>query len=71
MLQFKIGPAIESGVIPLVLAPIWLLYGYLQPLLDVVFKNDPATQVRCMESCSVKGEQTLGRLQQDSTCRMC
>ena len=46
MLQFKVGPALESGVIPLVLAPIWLLYGYLTPLLDTVFKNEPTTQVR-------------------------
>ena len=46
VLQFKVGPALESGVIPLVLAPIWLLYGYLTPLLDTVFKNEPATQVR-------------------------
>ena len=46
MLQFKVGPALESGIIPVVLAPIWLLYGYLQPLLDTVFKDDPATQAR-------------------------
>ncbi|KAK9845425.1 hypothetical protein WJX81_006137 [Elliptochloris bilobata] len=45
VLQFKVGPALQSGVIPLVLAPIWLLYGYLQPLLDTMFKDDPATQV--------------------------
>ena len=47
MLQFQIGPALESGIIPVVLAPIWLLYGYLQPLLDTVFKDEPATQVGC------------------------
>ena len=46
VLQFKVGPALESGVIPLVLAPIWLLYGYLTPLLDTVFKDKPATQAR-------------------------
>lgn len=46
VLQFKVGPALESGVIPLVLAPIWLLYGYLTPLLDTVFKNDTTTQAR-------------------------
>ena len=44
MLQFQVGPALESGVIPLVLAPIWLLYGYLTPLLDTVFKDEPTTQ---------------------------
>jgi hypothetical protein len=45
VLQFKVGPALESGIIPVVLAPIWLLYGYLQPLVDTAFKNDPATKV--------------------------
>ncbi len=39
----KIGPFLESGVVPLVLAPIWLLYGYLYPLLDEVFRADAAT----------------------------
>jgi len=45
VLQFKVGPALESGIIPVVLAPIWLLYGYVQPLVDTAFKNDPATKV--------------------------
>ena len=33
----KIGPFLESGLVPLVLAPIWLSYGYLYPLLDKFF----------------------------------
>ena len=40
----KIGPFYESGVVPLVLAPIWVLYGYLYPLLDEVYAGDGATE---------------------------
>ena len=40
----KIGPFLESGVVPIVLAPIWLLYGYLYPLLDEVFADEEATR---------------------------
>jgi hypothetical protein len=39
----KIGPFLESGVVPIVLAPIWVLYGYLYPLLDEVFAEEEAT----------------------------
>ena len=34
VLPFQVGPFLQSGLVPLVLAPIWVLYGYLQPLLD-------------------------------------
>lgn len=37
---FKIGPFLESGTVPLLLAPIWLLYGYLYPLLDSYFDDE-------------------------------
>jgi len=40
----KIGPFLESGVVPIVLAPIWLLYGYLYPLVDEVFAEEEATR---------------------------
>ena len=33
-LPFHVGPFLQSGLVPLVLAPIWVLYAYLQPLLD-------------------------------------
>eukprot|EP00891_Asterochloris_glomerata_P006560 jgi/Astpho2/6560/Aster-x1382 len=39
-----LGPMVQAGIIPLVLVPIWVLYGYLQPLLDEVFADDPATE---------------------------
>ena len=43
---FMVGPFFESGTIPLTLAPIWLLYGYLQPLVDEMTKDsDPAVAV--------------------------
>ena len=31
---FQIGPFLQSGLVPIVLAPIWVLYVYLQPLMD-------------------------------------
>jgi hypothetical protein len=31
---FKLGPFPEAWTIPLLLAPIWLLYGYLAPITD-------------------------------------
>ena len=34
VLPFQVGPFLQSGLVPLVLAPIWVLYEYLQPLLD-------------------------------------
>ena len=34
MLQFQVGPFLQSGLVPVVLAPIWVLYVYLQPLMD-------------------------------------
>lgn len=34
VLPFQVGPFLQSGLVPLVLAPIWVLYAYLQPLLD-------------------------------------
>jgi hypothetical protein len=40
VLPFKVGPFLESGLVPLVLAPIWVLYGYLYPLLDKFFADD-------------------------------
>ena len=44
MWPIKIGPFLESGLVPLVLAPIWVLYSYLYPLLDEVFAGDGATE---------------------------
>ena len=41
----KIGPFLESGLVPLVLAPIWVLYGYLYPLLDQVFAEEASTEL--------------------------
>lgn len=41
----KIGPFLESGLVPLVLAPIWVLYGYLYPLLDEVFAEEESTEL--------------------------
>ena len=43
VLPFKIGPFLESGLVPIVLAPIWILYGYLYPLLDEFFSDESAT----------------------------
>ena len=31
---FQVGPFLQSGLVPIVLAPIWVLYVYLQPLMD-------------------------------------
>lgn len=42
---FKIGPFLESGLVPFLLAPIWVLYGYLTPLLDEFFGNEESTKV--------------------------
>ena len=40
----KVGPFLESGLVPFLLAPIWLLYGYLYPLLDEFFADDAAVK---------------------------
>ncbi|EIE21281.1 hypothetical protein COCSUDRAFT_43577 [Coccomyxa subellipsoidea C-169] len=40
VLPFKVGPFYQSGLVPLVLAPIWVLYGYLYPLLDSYFDDE-------------------------------
>jgi hypothetical protein len=40
VLTFSVGPFLESGLVPLVLAPIWVLYGYLYPLLDEYFDDE-------------------------------
>ena len=37
VLPFKVGPFLQSGLVPLVLAPIWVLYVYLQPLMDNIW----------------------------------
>ena len=42
-----VGPMVQAGIIPLVLAPIWVLYGYLQPLLDEVFADDVSRKHGC------------------------
>lgn len=43
---FKVGPFLEAGTIPLLLAPIWLLYAYLVPLADAyVGADQPATRI--------------------------
>ena len=44
MWPIKIGPFLESGLVPFLLAPIWLLYGYLTPVLDEVFAEDDDVQ---------------------------
>ncbi|DBB05397.1 hypothetical protein WJX82_006207 [Trebouxia sp. C0006] len=41
--KFNVGIAKESGLVPLLLAPIWLLFPYLQVLLDEYNAEDPAT----------------------------
>lgn len=38
--EFMVGPFVQSWLVPFVLAPIWLLYGYLQPVLDEWFRDD-------------------------------
>ena len=48
-----VGPMVQAGIIPLVLAPIWVLYGYLQPLLDEVFANDVSLMHDCECCCTV------------------
>ena len=48
-----VGPMVQAGIIPLVLAPIWVLYGYLQPLLDEVFANDVSLMHDCDCCCTV------------------
>ncbi|KAK9803687.1 hypothetical protein WJX72_012204 [[Myrmecia] bisecta] len=40
VLPFKVGPFLESGLVPGMLAPIWVLYAYLQPLLDEYFADE-------------------------------
>lgn len=44
VLPFKVGPFLESGLVPLVLAPIWLSYGYLAPVIDQAIADDPDVQ---------------------------
>ena len=36
--KFNVGIAKESGLVPLLLAPIWLLFPYLQVSLNVLFE---------------------------------
>lgn len=36
--KFNVGIAKESGLVPLLLAPIWLLFPYLQVSLNVQFE---------------------------------
>ncbi len=36
--KFNVGIAKESGLVPLLLAPIWLLFPYLQVSLSVLFE---------------------------------
>lgn len=40
VLPFSVGPFLQSWLVPLVLAPIWVLYGYLYPLLDSYFDDE-------------------------------
>jgi hypothetical protein len=40
---FNLGPFPEAWTIPIALAPIWLLYGYVAPILDE-YVNDGATR---------------------------
>lgn len=40
VLPFSVGPFLQSWLVPLVLAPIWVLYGYLYPLLDTYFDDE-------------------------------
>ena len=51
-----LGPMVQAGIIPLVLAPIWVLYGYLQPLLDEVFADDVSFTHDCECCCTVLSE---------------
>lgn len=42
---FNLGPFPEAGTIPILLAPIWLLYGYVAPILDeYLARSDPRAQ---------------------------
>ncbi|KAL3147371.1 hypothetical protein ABBQ32_002851 [Trebouxia sp. C0010 RCD-2024] len=41
--NFSLGIAKQSGLVPLLLAPIWLLFPYLQVLTDQYNADDPAT----------------------------
>lgn len=46
--NFNVGIAKESGLVPLLLAPIWLLFPYLQASLHVQFEivcSDCLTQI--------------------------
>ena len=36
---FQIGPILQSGLVPIVLAPIWVLYVYLQPFMDELWQG--------------------------------
>lgn len=65
---FTVGPFIQSGLVPLVLAPIWVLYVYLQPFMDNLWPgvspcNFPDT---FLPSCSLIG--SVAFHDSDGTC---
>ena len=48
MWPFQVGPFLQSGLVPIVLAPIWVLYVYLQPLMDNFWPGvNPAQTITC------------------------
>ena len=57
-----LGPMVQAGIIPLVLVPIWVLYGYLQPLLDEVFADDVSHMHDCECCCTVLSARVLCRM---------
>ena len=44
VLPFKVGPFLESGLVPLLLATIWLSYAYLALVIDQAIADDPDVQ---------------------------
>ena len=45
-LNFNIGPFLNSGLVPILLAPIWVLYGWLYPILDELLEEGSADEVK-------------------------
>lgn len=50
---FKVGPALQSGLIPIVLAPIWVAYTYLTVLLDEANAEELPTQLAVQHARSL------------------
>jgi len=48
-----LGPAVESMLVPLLLAPIWLLYAWAYPLADAAYEDDEATETAQLKARSL------------------